>query len=355
VSRDRNQGLGAPDETGRHGRLPETPIVWVRMEKTIVYDMRAPRFGAKAADLYAAALDQVAWADGLGFDFVGLGEHHAADDGYNPSPLILASAMAARTRGIRLRTSVLLAPFYDPIKLAEDAAVTQLVSAGRLVLGIGGGYRPAEFAMFGRDLTERWKTVGEVCALLRLAWTGEPFEWRGRPCLVTPAPDPPPPIVLGGSSAAAARRAAHIADGWFPPLDPRLWPPYRDECQKVGRADPGPYPNQGPIFLWVSRDPDGDWPWLLPHVMHQIRSYGEWTVEAFGEAAGPFRGELDPAAVRRNPAYRVLTPDDTLAMAEELGPDGVFHLNPLLAGIDPLRARAMLDLYEREVHSHLPA
>lgn len=325
------------------------------MEKTIVYDMRAPAFGAAASTLYSAALNQVGWADELGFDFVGLGEHHAAADGYNPSPLILASAMAARTKHIRLRTSVLLAPLYDPIKLAEDAAVTQIVSDGRLVLGIGAGYRPAEFAMFARNLADRWKTLGDVCTLLRLAWTGEPFEWQGRPCHVTPAPDPPPAVLLGGSSAAAARRAVHIADGWFPPLDPRLWQPYRDECLKVGHPDPGPYPNQGPIFLWVSRDPEADWEWLLPHVMHQIRSYGEWTAEAFGRAAGPFKGELDAAAIRSNPAYRVLTPDETLAMADELGPTGVLYLNPLLAGIEPERARTMLDLYEREVHPYLPA
>ena len=156
------------------------------MERTIVYDMRAPAFGAPARELYAAALDQVAWADDLGFDFVGLGEHHASPDGYNPSPLVLASAMAARTQQIRLRTSVLLLPFYDPIKLAEDAAVVQIASGGRLVLGVGAGYRPAEFAMFGRDLADRWQTVGEMCAVLRQAFAGEPFTWRGRACQVTP-------------------------------------------------------------------------------------------------------------------------------------------------------------------------
>ena len=90
------------------------------MEFTISFDMRAPDFGAPAKDLYAAALDQCAWADELGFDFVGIGEHHATDDGYLPSPIVFASAVAARTRHILLRPSVLLAPFYDPLKLAED-------------------------------------------------------------------------------------------------------------------------------------------------------------------------------------------------------------------------------------------
>src|SRR3989442_12136189 len=119
------------------------------MELVVSYDMRAPAFGAPARELSAAALDQVQWADALGFDCVGLGEHHGSPDGYNPSPLVLASAMGARTKRIRFRTSVLLAPLYEPIKLAEDAAVTQLATNGRLLLGIGGGHRPSRFETFG--------------------------------------------------------------------------------------------------------------------------------------------------------------------------------------------------------------
>jgi len=324
------------------------------MELILTYDMRAPAFGARASELWAAALDQVTWADDLGFDLVGLGEHHASEDGYDPSPLILAAAMAGRTRRIRFRTSVLLVPFYEPIKLAEDAAVLQIVSGGRLVFGIGGGYRPAEFEMFGRDLSDRWRAVGDMCRLLRLAWSGEPFEWEGRRCHVTPRPDPPPPIVIGGSTAQAARRAARIADGWLPPLDPRLWAPYREACVELGKADPGPYPSQGPIFLWVTKDPERAWQRLMPHILHQIRMYGRWTLEAFGKAAGPYAGEPDEASVRGNAAYRVMTPEEALEMAGSLGPDGQLYLNPLLAGIDPTYALEMLDLFERQVHPYLP-
>ena len=323
------------------------------MEFVISYDMRAPDFGAPARELYAAALDQVQWADDLGFDCVGLGEHHCASDGYNPSPLVLACAMGGRTRNIRLRTSVLLAPLYDPIKLAEDAAVTQLATGGRLVLGIGGGYRPAEFEMFGRRLEDRWRVIGETIELLRSAWTGEPFEWQGRRCRVTPKPDPAPEILLGGSSPAAARRAARIADGWFPPLDARLWKPYRDECLALGKPDPGAYPRQGPIFLWISTDPEAAWTRLMPHLLHQLRSYSEWTVEAYGRPAGPYAAEITPETLRGSSAYQVLTPEQALALAEKLGDERVLYLRPLLAGIAPRLAAEMLDLYEREVHPHL--
>lgn len=315
--------------------------------------MRAPDFGVPTRELYAAALDQVQWADELGFDTVGLGEHHGSEDGYNPSPLVLAAAMGGRTQRIRFRTSVLLLPFYDPFKLAEDAAITQLTTHGRLILGVGGGYRPSEFETFGKRLEDRWKTIGETIEILRLAWTGEPFEWQGRRCHVTPRPDPPPPILLGGSSPAAARRAARIADGWFPPLEPKLWPPYRDECLALGKPDPGPYPRQGPIFLWISKQPEKDWERLMPHVLHQLRSYTEWTVEAYGRPSGPYAKQMSAEAIRQSPAYQVRTPEETLELFAKLGPECVLYLNPLLSGIDPAFAREMLDLYEREVHPHL--
>jgi alkanesulfonate monooxygenase SsuD/methylene tetrahydromethanopterin reductase-like flavin-dependent oxidoreductase (luciferase family) len=324
------------------------------MELTITYDMRAPDFGAPRNHLFRAALDQVAWADELGFDVVGLGEHHGSPDGYNPSPLPLACAMAARTRNIRLRTSVLLAPLYDPVKLAEDAAITQILSNGRLLLGVGAGYRPSEFETFGRRLEDRWQTMGDVCEFLRLAWTGQPFDWRGRRCQVTPRPEPyAPPILLGGSSAAAARRAARIADDWFPPLDARLWPPYREECIRLGKPDPGHYPQHGPIFLWVAENPDKAWEQLFPHVRHQVQSYAEWTEEAFGKPAGPYAARgLSLEALQQSDAYKVLTPEQTLGLLESLGEDGVLYLNPLLAGIDPELSWKMLRLYEREVHPY---
>ncbi len=319
------------------------------MKKILTYDMRAPAFGASARELYAAALDQVAWADDVGFDTIGLGEHHCSDDGYNPSPIPLAAAMGARSKRLELRTSVILAPFYDMARLAEDAAVTQLATNGRLVLGIGGGYRPTEFESYGRRLEDRWKTVGDTVRFLRLAWTGEPFEWDGRRCRVTPKPDPPPPILLGGATKASARRAARIADGWLPPLDPRLWEPYRDECRKLGKPDPGPYPRQGPIFLWVSKEPEKAWDRLLPHVLHQLRSYSAWTIEAYGRPAGPYAQDITAETAKQSDAYRVLGPDEAIAFARTLAEDDVLYLSPLLAGIDPSYSWEMLDLFEREV------
>jgi hypothetical protein len=124
--------------------------------------------------------------------------------------------------------------------------------------------------------------------------------------------------------------------------------------RKLGKPDPGAYPRQGPIFLWISEEPEKDWERLLPHVLHQLRSYSEWTIEAYGRPTGPYAQDMTPETIRQSPAYRVLTPEQALRLAEELGPDGVFYLNPLLSGIDPAFAEAMLARYERRVHPFLP-
>ncbi len=322
------------------------------MEFTISFDLRAPAFGAPAGALYAAALDQCAWADALGFDFVGIGEHHASDDGYLPSPLVFAAAAAARTQRIRIRPSVLLAPFYDPIKLAEDLAVLQILSGGRLVVGIGAGYRPVEFAMFGKRREDRRRLYEEAIEVLRGAWSGEPFEYRGRQVRVTPVPKPPPPIWLGGAHPAVARRAAQIADYYFPPQG-ESWDVYREACLALGREDPGPCMKLGPVYIHVTTDPDAAWSRIAPHVQHVVESYSEWTIEAFGRAAGPFAAKTRLEDLRASGAYRVVTPEQAIALAEELGPNSVFHLAPLLGGLDPEFAWEGLRLFEREVWPHI--
>ena len=84
------------------------------------YDLRHPApFGASAGATYAAALDQIAWADQHDFAFVAFGEHHQSADGYLSCPLVFAAAIVGRTEAIRVRVSTLLAPLYDPIRLAE--------------------------------------------------------------------------------------------------------------------------------------------------------------------------------------------------------------------------------------------
>ncbi len=323
------------------------------MEFVVSFDMRAPSFGAPIEDLYEAALDISQWADELGCNAIGLGEHHGVDDGYLPSPVAMAAAIAARTRHIVIRPNVLQAPLYDPVKLAEDLAVIQIVSRGRLQVVIGAGYRPAEFAMFGTSRDERKARYIKAIDVLRRAWAGETFDVDGRPVFVTPRPITPPPLLLGGAHPAVARRAARIADGFYPPSG-ESWTEYRAERLRLGKSDPGEHFHRlGPIFTYISDNPDRDWQRIAPHAAHCVRSYAEWTQEAYGKAAGPFARGVDPEDLRRSGAYQVLHPEEAIALIESLGDTRTFILTPLLGGLDVDFAWQGLRLFADSVWPHV--
>src|SRR5262249_5684862 len=155
----------------------------------IRYDLRVPPFSSTThAGQYRACLDQCAWADEQGFDLVVLSEHHGVDDGYMSAPLTLAAAIAGRTSRVQINIAAVLLPLHDPIRFAEQVAAVELVSGGRLSFVAGLGYRHEEFAMAAVDRKRRGSLLEEYVEVLRKAWTGEPFEWRGRTIRVTPKP-----------------------------------------------------------------------------------------------------------------------------------------------------------------------
>lgn len=185
----------------------------------MVSAQRPPESAASDADVYADLLELAVSADTLGFDSFWLSEHHFVDDGYMPSLLPVAAAVAARTRSVKIGTGVILAPFHDPIRLAEDAATVDLISRGRLVLGIGAGWRAAEFSGFGVPSTGLGTVIDETVEILRAAWGDGtvPAQPPRTPVSVTPKPhrSPGPPIWIGARSRAGIRRAARIADGFL--------------------------------------------------------------------------------------------------------------------------------------------
>lgn len=315
------------------------------------YDLRAPAFGPPAAALYEAALEQCAWAEDQGFEVVSLSEHHGADDGYCPSPLVLAAAVAGRTRRLRVLIAALLLPLYDPIRLAEDLAVLDLASGGRVDLVIGAGYRPEELAMFGREMSDWIPLVEEGVAVLRSAWSGEPFEYRGRRVVVTPRPARPggPMLLMAGATRAAARRAARLGDG-FLPVDPSLWPVYKDACGELNR-DPGPPPPPaGPLFLHVANDVDKAWSLIAPHALHEMNSYGAWLADADGIKR--YTPTEDADALRVSGMYAVLTPEECVTMARA---NGGLMLHPLMGGLPPELAWESLELIASDVLPEVPA
>jgi probable F420-dependent oxidoreductase len=160
-------------------------------------------------------------AEAAGFDSIWLGEHHNHPVLY-PSPLVGLAAIASRTKSIRLGTGVLLLPLYHPVTVAEEAAMVDVISEGRLILGIGAGYAPEEFAAFGYSIKERGSRLEECASLLQRLWTENNVTHQGRHyrienVTITPRPlqQPRPPVWLGAWAEPAIQRAARLADAWL--------------------------------------------------------------------------------------------------------------------------------------------
>ena len=189
------------------------------------YDFRNPRQWHQPTDwLYRETFDQIAWGENNGFDDVWLSEHHFIDDGYLPSIMPAAAAIAARTERIRIASGVLLMPFHNPIRLAEDIATVDIISGGRFELGVGIGFKGEEFEGFGVSSKERGKRTDQSLEILRRALAGETVSFKSeffdfQNVRVTPAPiqKPHPPIWLGGFTRAALRRAVRFGDGFTVP------------------------------------------------------------------------------------------------------------------------------------------
>jgi alkanesulfonate monooxygenase SsuD/methylene tetrahydromethanopterin reductase-like flavin-dependent oxidoreductase (luciferase family) len=312
----------------------------------IRFDLRVPPFATTThADLYAACLDQCAWADAHAFDFAVLSEHHGVDDGYLPAPVTLAAAIAGRTRRLPISIAAVLVPLHDPVRLAEELAVLDLASGSRVSLIAGLGYRQEEFDMAGVDRTRRGRLLDEYVDVMRKAWTGEPFEWQGRTIRVTPKPRTPPMILVGGSTAAAARRAARLRCGFFPAIgDPELARLYQDECRRVGFDSGFVSLPRGPGFVHVSEDPERDWARIAPHALYDAQTYAAWqTPDQRSQVHVEAR---DAAELRKSGVYRVVTPDECVALAEETG-QVLFH--PLMGGLPPALGWESLELFARKV------
>ena len=248
------------------------------------YDFRNPEpWTVPFETLYRDALEQIVHAESQGFNSVWLTEHHFCDDGYTPSPLVIAGAIGARTKTMRIGTNLIVLPLHNPIRIAEDAATLSLLTGGRFDLGVGIGYREDEFAAFGRKLSHRPSLVEEAMTIIRRAWAGEAINIDGKrfqigDMKVTPSPEHTPRLLLGGLAEPAIDRAARIADGFLS----SGWTGqdvYVDALKRHGKA-----PTDGSIYAgcWaiIAEDPEKEAARIGDHILYQTNQYIGWG--AFG-------------------------------------------------------------------------
>jgi len=302
---------------------------------TLRFDMRAPSIGASPTELYAAASEMSAWAETRGCVAAVLCEHHCADDGYLPSPLLLGAAIAARTEQLMLNLVILL-PFYDVARLAEDMSVLDHISAGRATYVFGIGYRQEEYDHFGLSLSDRGRLADEKLGLLRRLLAGEEVVQGGRRMRVTPQPRTPegPMMSWGGASLAAARRAGRnglglLANGGVPGMREA----YESACRENG-FEPGFMlipEKDAATNCFVTEDVDAAWDEIGQYLLHDAMAYSQWNPDNNVSANITTAKTVDELRYEST-SHVILSVDEA---RKRLAAGEVFNINPLCGGIPP--------------------
>lgn len=318
----------------------------------LCYDFRNPRdSGIPTPRLYAEVLEQIAWADRAGFDQVWFTEHHFVDDGYLPSWIPVAAAAAARTSRVRFSTDICLLPFNHPIRLAEDLAVLDNLSDGRVEIGLGIGYAPHEFRGFGIPASRRVSFADEGLEVLRRCFSGERFSFKGKrwtfdDVVITPRYVQPggPPLWVAAMSAAGARRAARFGCNLLPqgPRSETL-DTWRAAVEADGR-DPSAHRIGIIRGVLVTDEPERDWPAVRQSERYRMQLYQRFFEES-GEGLGP-GGERIPQTWIVGPVEKCV--EEIVAFARGYGiTDLVTWGAP--PGIAPTRMNASLERLIGEV------
>jgi alkanesulfonate monooxygenase SsuD/methylene tetrahydromethanopterin reductase-like flavin-dependent oxidoreductase (luciferase family) len=252
----------------------------------VYLDMRnPPRWRRPWARHYGRWLELVEEADRLGADSVWLSEHHFFEDGYLSQPLAFAAAIAARTQRARIGTAVVLPALKSAAQLAEEAALVDVISNGRLDLGVGAGYRVCEFEAFGADVAHRYELVEARVTRVRELWASG---------TVVPAPVQDPVPWWGGFfGPRGVRLAGRLGMGLLAAI-PELVPAYLGGLAEGGHpASAARYAQPWNIVL--ADDPDAAWPRISEHLAYAWDSYGRYLVEGTDQPVPP---PVDPEQMR---------------------------------------------------------
>jgi alkanesulfonate monooxygenase SsuD/methylene tetrahydromethanopterin reductase-like flavin-dependent oxidoreductase (luciferase family) len=259
----------------------------VNMRFGLVYSIEGGA-GDHAGQVFRDALEEILLAESFGLDSVFISEHHFVSNGFFPSPLIALSYLAAKTSKIKFGPGVLLLPLYDPIHVAEDCAVLDIISNGRLILGVGQGYRPEEFSSFGVELRDRPVLLREGVNLIRRLWTeptvtfhGKHFKAEQLPLRPQPVQKPAPPIWIAAKKRKAVELAGEVGDGWFAdPITPlsiiRDHRPHWEQAVRKAGGDPKQKSFAYYREFLVADDDASAWRLGREPMMEAYRNYLRW-------------------------------------------------------------------------------
>lgn len=319
---------------------------------------RGPGDDRPIGQLYSDLFRFVDVAEEAGFDNVWLTEHHFADDGWLPSVVPVAAALLARTKKLRIGTGIAIAPFYDPIRLAEDAAVLDIISGGRFDLGLAIGYRSEEFRAFGIPRSQRVKRLEEVVEVVRRSWSDDALSFSGNfykytSVNVTPKPATSVPIHIGGIVETATKRAATIGDGFLSsgtvPLDV-----LGERVQYLREATVGrPFEMGISKYGFVWHDSDEAWNIYRPGYMYDQQQYADWYAD--DQVEGLYRERRKQADEVMRESALCGDPDEVIRAIEGMRSAlGDFNLAIRLwvPGIDQKKAEEAVRLFGREVIPH---
>jgi alkanesulfonate monooxygenase SsuD/methylene tetrahydromethanopterin reductase-like flavin-dependent oxidoreductase (luciferase family) len=300
--------------------------------------------------MYRAGLEMASYGEDKGIGIVTLEEHHGAEDGWSPAPVVSAGMFLSRTTRLNVTVLAILVPLHDPLRLAEDIAVLDLASGGRFSFVAGVGYRPSEYAAHGKDWSRRGQLMDEALDAMLKAWTGEPFSYLGTTVRVTPRPlsQPHPPLMIGGTAKVSARRAARFGLPFFPAEHlPELEAYYYEQCQVYGTRGLCLMPAASTRMLFVAEDPDKAWAELGPHLLHEAATYHSWQTPDVRSAAHSGATTVDE--LRAEGKYVILTPAEAIEQTRAGGDMAAINLHPLCGGIPVDLAWEHLKLFVEKV------
>ena len=322
-----------------------------------LYDFRNPaQWRRDWAEVYADIIDFAAWSETAGFTGAWVPEHHGAEDGYMPTPNVALAAIAARTRTLRLGSAVGLAPLYHPVRFAEECAVLDILSGGRIEMALAIGYRRREAEAYGVDFTKRGSRFDEFLEIVRRLWAGERVSFAGKhftvndAAIVPTSPRGQIPLYIGGFAEKALARVAKYADGYFG--NEEVCGLYADKLREQGKDPAAAKIRIQGLFTLVAEDKAAAMEELAPYFHHVNNSYGAWLAE--DRAIGLDGTALEPMsldAFKASGILQIWTPGEAIdrfrAMQARIPVEHYMLMLP--PGIHPEAFKPYAELFAREV------